>query len=179
MDCLVLSPAYEPINQVSWEKAIEYLWKGTVEVLEEYDDWTVRSPSRIWKVPAVVRFLQGALGRKRGVRFSRENVYTRDKGRCQYCGVAVPRLEMTFDHVVPRALGGKTRWENVVVACWPCNQKKQNRTVTGAKMRLLHVPEKPKSLPETISLHLNKARAEKWKAYVRDLAYWHSSLESD
>src|SRR3546814_5336217 len=46
--------------------------------------------------------------------FTRFNLFLRDKFACQYCGD--PR-ELTFDHVIPRAQGGRTTWENVATAC--------------------------------------------------------------
>jgi hypothetical protein len=48
---------------------------------------------------------------------------------------------MTIDHVIPRSLGGKTIWENVVSAC--CNTRKGNRTPQQAGMQPLRKPVKP------------------------------------
>lgn len=181
MDCLVLNPYNQPLGQVNWERAITLLWLGLVEVLQEYEDWTVRGASRSWKVPSVVRYLtRGTTAlRRRSVRFSRENVYARDKGKCQYCGGAVPRDEMTFEHVIPRDRGGRTRWDNVVTACWPCNQKKRNRTPTEAKMPLRVKPTAPTSIHGAVRLSLTKERLVRWREYLRDVAYWNSELESD
>src|SRR3982751_1162204 len=109
MDTLVLDPGYTPVARISWTRALTLLWSGKVEVVEEYNDWTVRSMTLEVKVPAVVRFLRGMRGKRRMVRFSRENVYARDTGRCQYCGVKVARPEATYDHVNPRSQGGLTR----------------------------------------------------------------------
>jgi 5-methylcytosine-specific restriction endonuclease McrA len=65
--------------------------------------------------------------------------------RCHYCGKAplveeVPmraskaqlRLLATLDHVVPKSKGGKVFDEaNLVVACFPCNQRKGDGTLLG------------------------------------------------
>lgn len=179
MDTLVLSPHYEPMNQITWSDALSLEVAGKVEVLERHDDWTVRSVSREFQVPSVVRFLAGAVGwRKRGARFSRENVFTRDKGRCQYCGVVCPRSDFTFDHVIPRAAGGTTRWENVVVACLDCNQRKANRTPAQAGMRLLRKPMRPASLPETIRITVPGGKVPvKWQPYLRSEEYWKGELQ--
>lgn len=48
-----------------------------------------------------------------------------DKGECYYCGRAVPRDELTMDHIVPVARGGKSTKGNVVPACKECNNKKK------------------------------------------------------
>jgi hypothetical protein len=63
---------------------------------------------------------------KKGVRFSRQNMYLRDLYQCQYCSDTFEHHELTIDHVIPRAKGGKTNWENCVAACVPCNQKKKD-----------------------------------------------------
>ena len=82
---------------------------------------------------------------KQGVRFSRENVYLRDQGRCQYCARSVTRSAATYDHVLPRNQGGRTSWENIVICCVPCNQQKGGRTPAQARMHLLIEPIRPTS----------------------------------
>jgi 5-methylcytosine-specific restriction endonuclease McrA len=47
------------------------------------------------------------------------------KGCCYYCGQPTPAAELTMDHIVPLARGGKTTKGNVVPACKPCNNKKK------------------------------------------------------
>ncbi len=176
---LVLSHAWEPVARVPWQRAITLLWDGKVEVVEEYEDKTVRSVTLEFKVPSVIRFLKRIARRKRAVKFSRENVYTRDHGQCQYCGLKVPRMEATYDHVTPRAQGGQTTWDNVVICCTPCNQKKGGRTPAQAGMHLRTPPVKPKNLPDTFRLTfiLGRNAPESWKQFCRDFAYWQGELD--
>lgn len=47
------------------------------------------------------------------------------KGRCYYCGANVPPGELTMDHIVPIARGGRSTKSNVVPACKDCNSKKK------------------------------------------------------
>jgi 5-methylcytosine-specific restriction endonuclease McrA len=48
------------------------------------------------------------------------------KGICYYCGRKIPASQLTMDHIVPIARGGKSSKGNVVPACKSCNtQKKQ------------------------------------------------------
>ncbi|MFP4445207.1 MAG: HNH endonuclease [Desulfosudaceae bacterium] len=49
------------------------------------------------------------------------------RGRCYYCGREFPPAELTMDHVVPLARGGKTTKGNVVPACKTCNTEKKQR----------------------------------------------------
>ena len=47
------------------------------------------------------------------------------KGVCHYCGKRVPPRELTMDHIVPVARGGKSTKGNVVPACKDCNTAKK------------------------------------------------------
>ncbi len=140
---LVLDMGYQPVNTVPFPKALRYVVKGKVDVLENYD--LPIHPD--WQMPAVVRLTGWMRGRKTTVRFSRQNVFARDRWRCQYCGQRAPTDLLTFDHVVPRSRGGKTCWENIVIACVPCNRKKGNRRPEEVGLRLRKKPERPTWLP--------------------------------
>jgi 5-methylcytosine-specific restriction endonuclease McrA len=181
METLVLSMGYEPVARVPWQRAVTLLFMGKVEVVEEYADKEIRSITFTLKMPSVVRFLRAIRGTRKQVKFSRQNVYARDTGRCQYCGVRVARHEATYDHVVPRAQGGKTTWENIVIACVPCNQKKGGRTPAQARLKLLTVPVKPKKLPDTLSLTITfqPGMPDTWRGWLRDMTYWNGELDSE
>ena len=77
------------------------------------------------------------------VPFSRANIYARDEHKCQYCGDGYPTGELTFDHVVPVAHGGRKDWENIVTCCITCNRRKGGRTPEQAGMRLMRPPKRP------------------------------------
>ncbi len=179
MDTLVLSHAYEPVARVGWQRAICLLWEGKVEVIEQYEDRTVRSVTLEIKVPSIIRFLRRIRDHKRAVKFSRENVYARDHGRCQYCGRRLARPEATYDHVLPCSRGGQTRWENVVICCVPCNQRKGGRTPEEAGMQLRSIPVKPKSLPEALRLTFlfDKNAPPSWRQFAQSFHYWQDELE--
>ncbi len=179
METLVLTHAYQPVDRISWQRAVTLWVADKVEVLEAYDDRIIRSVSIAIKMPSVVRFVYHIRTKRTGVKFSRENVYARDKGRCQYCGRRVTRPEATYDHVVPRRAGGRTRWDNIVIACLPCNQRKGGRTPEQAGMRLLSKPQRPKSLPPTMRFTLPMGVPDSWKQYLYDLQYWNGSLDEE
>jgi 5-methylcytosine-specific restriction endonuclease McrA len=181
METLVLNATYEPVARVPWQRAMTLLFSGKVEVVEEYEDKTVRSVTFELRMPSVIRFFRLFKRRKPPVRFSRENVFARDSGKCQYCRRPVNRAEATYDHIIPRAHGGRTCWENIVIACVPCNQRKGGRTPEQASMRLAQVPVKPKKLPDTLRLTFTwqKGMPTAWKNWLRDMTYWHGALEED
>lgn len=181
MQTLVLGADYTAMEVTSWERAMTLLCEGKVEVVNEYEDKLVRTVSLSFRMPSVVRFIGKVRSTKRAIKFSRQNVWARDKGCCQYCGNRVPRHEVTYDHVLPRSKGGHTRWENIVTCCAPCNQRKSNRTPQEANMRLRSTPVKPKSLPNSPSFMLTyrKGMPAEWKQWMYDAAYWGVALDQD
>lgn len=86
------------------------------------------------------------------VRFNRDNLFERDHYRCQYCGDHFPDHKLNMDHVIPRAKGGRTSWENIVTSCLPCNSRKANRLPHQASMHLMKKPERPRWRPFISSL---------------------------
>ena len=136
---LVLDSSYQPINAVSWQKAMSYIARDRATVLEEYD----RSVHADVQMPAVVRLNNSVKRTRQKVKFSRVNILARDRNRCQYCGERLPSSELTYDHVIPRSQGGKTEWSNIVSCCVLCNKTKANRTPAQAEMRLLTKPVRP------------------------------------
>lgn len=58
-------------------------------------------------------------------RYFKHLLWQRGERHCFYCGVKFPRAKVaTLDHKHPQALGGRTTFDNVVLACDPCNNKK-------------------------------------------------------
>lgn len=165
---LVLTAGMEPHRVIPWQRAITMVFLGKVEVLEEYEEILYRSPALTVRMPAVIKLLRLFRGIKRAVKFSRVNVMTRDRFTCQYCGEQKRMRDLNYDHVIPRHLGGRTCWENIVTSCYPCNARKRNRTPEQAGMALRSVPAKPKSLPLSAHLELGSAIPELWQGYV----YW-------
>ena len=165
---LVLNASFEPLHIVTWQRAIQLLFQGKVEVVEESDK-EVRTVRMTIKVPAVLRLLTYVpiSKKKHIVRFSRANIFLRDDFVCQYCGRHCSKSHLTLDHVIPIVQGGRKCWENIVSACKPCNQKKGGRTPHQASMQLIRKPKQPHWLP-TASLQMGITRTpERWKIYLK------------
>jgi 5-methylcytosine-specific restriction endonuclease McrA len=174
---LLLNATYEPLKVVNWQKAITLLCQGKVEVISVYDR-EIRAVSFSIKLPSVIRLLRFVRLKRRFdyVPFSRANIYARDNHTCQYCNRALPTSDLTFDHVVPVAQGGRKDWENIVTCCVSCNRKKGGRTPAEAAMRLLRSPRRPESAPPiriTIGIGLRNA-PESWRDYL----YWNVELDA-
>ena len=163
---LVLNASFEPVRVIPWQKAMQLLFQGKVEVLEQYER-EIRTVTLTFKLPSVLRLLRyiPSARRKSVVRFSRANIFMRDKCTCQYCGRKRARHELTLDHVIPAVQGGKKTWDNIVTACIQCNQRKGGRTPAEANMHLIEKPSCPTYLPTiTLRISLNSA-PETWKVY--------------
>jgi 5-methylcytosine-specific restriction endonuclease McrA len=134
------------------------------------------------KLPAVIRLLRRIRIRRTAeyVPFSRANIYARDHHSCQYCGHGHSTSELTFDHVVPVAQGGRKDWDNIVTCCITCNRKKGGRTPEQAGMRLIRHPRKPTKAPGMswtnvrIKLEIRSA-PDSWRDYL----YWNVELDDD
>jgi 5-methylcytosine-specific restriction endonuclease McrA len=164
---LVLNASYEPLRVVSWQKAITLLFKGKVEVLAHYDR-EIRGVTVRVKQPSVLRLLRH-VHLKRAyaeVPFTRPNVYARDDHRCQYCGRRFTPAQLTFDHVVPVARGGRKDWNNIVTCCIACNRRKGDQLPEEADLVLLRRPRRPPAFAHlTLSLGLRRA-PESWRDYL-------------
>jgi 5-methylcytosine-specific restriction endonuclease McrA len=75
--------------------------------------------------------------------YSRHKLCRRDRFMCAYCGDVRPERELSADHIVPQAQGGRWCWTNLVTACKGCNGVKGNRTPEQAGMPLLYLPYVP------------------------------------
>lgn len=146
--CLLLTPWFFPHKIIRWEDAVTLVYLGKAESVVDYDA-EIRSPSTSIKAPAVLRLKKPLRSMKRGVKFSRVNVYARDGWRCQYCGDRFAFGELSYDHVIPRARGGRTDWDNIVTACRGCNARKADRTCDEAGMFPIKRPARPHALPMT------------------------------
>lgn len=168
---LLLNITYEPLKVINWKKAITLLCLGKVEVIEEYTR-EIHSVSFTLKLPSVVRLLKLVKRPKSPVRFSRQNIYARDRYRCQYCGKVFPGEELTYDHILPKSRGGRTVWENIVTCCVACNRKKGGRTPKEADMTLVREPTRPTWVPAIRITIRFKEVPETWRDYI----YWNVEL---
>lgn len=162
--------SYYPLSLWTWQEAVKAAFLERVTILAEYED-VVRSPSTEIKIPSVVVLKDYVRPQKR-VAFTRFNLFLRDEFSCQYCGA---RGDLTFDHVVPRARGGRTSWENVVAACAKCNLKKGSRTLRQTGLSLRRPPRQPMS--EELRNVGRKFPPNHLHETWLDFLYWDAELE--
>ena len=114
--------SYYPLSLWSWQDAIKAVFLDRVNIVAEYEK-KVNSSSFSMKLPSVISLKKFVPINKR-IPFTRFNLFLRDHFKCQYCNIKFKASELTFDHVVPRSRGGLSSWDNVVSACFKCNNKK-------------------------------------------------------
>lgn len=193
---LVLNKHYQPVHVTSARRAFTLLYAGAARVIApdfstfDFESWAalgvaagqdaVHTIDRVIAIPRVIILqLYDRLPRQK-IRFSRHNIYARDDNRCQYCTRQLPRTELNLDHVIPRARGGRTTWENVVCCCVPCNLKKGCRLPEEAGMRLLKTPVRPQwsSSTRLIGSRVGRRPHREWIPFVGivDASYWNTEL---
>ncbi len=171
---LLLNATYEPLKVVNWRKALTLLCQGKVEIIAVYDR-EIHAVSVSFKLPSVIRLLRFVRIKRRidYVPFSRANIYARDRHKCQYCGHGFPTSELTFDHVIPVAQGGRKDWENIVTCCVTCNRRKGGQTPAEAGMHLIAPPRRPHSAPSVRFTIGVRQAPESWRDYL----YWNVELD--
>ena len=133
--------SYFPLSLWPWQEAIKAVYLKRVNVAAEYEE-VVRSEKLTLPLPSVI-VLKNYVVPTKTVPFTRATLFLRDEFTCQYCGYK--GKDLTFDHVVPKSRGGKTRWDNVVAACQSCNLRKAAKTTSQAGFKLKKLPTKPSS----------------------------------
>jgi 5-methylcytosine-specific restriction endonuclease McrA len=187
---LVLNRNWQPVGVSTVARSLVKVWNETARIVDPADyqqytwqDWAELAPSddepairtrlaRL-RVPEVIVLTSYDRVPSKTVTFSRRNIFKRDRFTCQYCGRQPGSEELTVDHVVPRAQGGTSTWENCVLACIDCNAKKADRTPQQARMPLRSSPARPAWKPLYASHGL---RITSWSRFVSE-AYWAVELD--
>lgn len=177
---LVLNRSYLPIHVTTVRRAFSLIYQGSAVAVNgqyetfDFDSWSrveassddgVGTTSGRIRVPRVIVLRSYDRVPRRHVRYSRLNIFARDGYTCQYCGRRPHRSGLNLDHVIPRALGGRTTWENVVCCCIECNRRKGGRTPAQARLKLAKRPAKPRWTPMLTHIG-SRIRYEEWRPFL-------------
>jgi 5-methylcytosine-specific restriction endonuclease McrA len=194
----VLNRLWQAVNVCSVRRAMALLFEGHAQVVlghhdgsfqtygfKEWQDAShltpqepcIRTVSFRIRVPRVILLLFFDRLPRKEVKFTRHNIFERDRNTCQYCGKTCDRQSLNLDHVVPRDRGGPTSWENIVCSCVPCNTQKANRTPREAGMRLIRRPKRPKWRP-VAQVNVGLEYDDSWRHFL-DVAYWNVELQNE
>ncbi len=158
---LVLNQNYQPISICTAERAFVLVFLRKAEMLTDIPSQQLASIDKQYKFPSIIRLHRYIAIPYKRVNLSRYNVFKRDTNQCVYCG---SKERLTLDHVVPRAMGGRDSWDNLVTACQSCNSRKGSRTPEQAGMEMAHQPFRP-SFVMFLS-NFNGNVREDWKPYL-------------
>jgi len=190
---LVVNRSFMPVHITTVRRALTMLYQGVAKAVNEqyevftFDDWSQLQPRAgepqiglvhgAIRVPRVVLLVAYDRIPKRHVRFSRLNIFLRDKNTCQYCGQTLSRKELNIDHIIPRSRGGTSIWDNVVCSCLECNRKKGGRTPEEAGMRLVKKPSRPRWTPN-MGFKFDSRQYKEWIPFLNfiDVSYWNVEL---
>ena len=192
---LVLNRLWQAINVCTVRRAFTLLCQGHAQVVNadgannffthDFESWhelsqrepedeMVHTISFKIRVPRVIVLMLFDRMPKKEVKFTRHNIFERDKNTCQYCGKVFDRRDLNLDHVIPRDKGGATTWENIVCSCIPCNTRKGNRLPHQVHMHLIKKPVRPKWRP-FVHITFDSQVHDSWRHFI-DLAYWNVEL---
>ena len=198
---LVLNRLWQAVHVCSVERALTLLCTGHAQVVVAAADGECRTFSfRQWcdfsdaavpeveaevvrtislriRIPRIILLLFFDRFPNKEVKFTRHNIFERDRNTCQYCGKKFDRKDLNIDHVLPRMRGGLTNWTNVVCSCIDCNRRKGSRTPEAAHMRLLRKPKQPRWRP-FVEIQFAVAAVHSWRHFL-DLAYWNVELGAE
>ena len=194
---LVLNRLWQAVNVCTARRALTLLFEGHAQVVLDdaagdfhtfsFSQWrdfsaqqphpeTIATVSFKIRIPRVILLVMFDRLPKKEVKFTRHNIFERDRNTCQYCGQVFDRKDLNLDHVIPRDRGGPTTWENIVCSCVRCNTQKANRTPQEAALHLVRKPKRPKWRP-FVQVNLG-VQHDSWKHFL-DLAYWNVELGED
>lgn len=128
---LVLNASYEPLGVVSTRRAILLVLAGKASTIAT-NGTLLHSRSVVFDAPSVVLLSHYIRVPQRRIPLTRKSALERYGHVCAYCG----KYGDTLDHVVPRARGGKHAWDNVVVACFKCNNTKSDSLLSELGWKL-------------------------------------------
>ena len=158
---LLLNQSYEPLQICNMRRAIILIFLGKAHSVEQYDD-EIRSVSYSMQMPAVIRIYNYINLPRNSIVLTRKNILKRDSLSCQYCGTK--NSPLTVDHITPKVRGGKDSWENLTTACVSCNNKKGNRTLREANLKLLSKPRVPSRI--TFIQRFVRTPIKEWRPYL-------------
>lgn len=159
MRTLVLNASYEPLGIVSTRRAVILLLTGKAAALAS-SGARLRSQMMVVDAPSVILLNHYVRIPYRRIPLTRASALAHYRKTCAYCG----KYGDTLDHVVPRARGGQHCWENVVVACFRCNNKKSDHLLAELGWSLPFVPREPQ-LSVAMMIH-RRADDPAWAPYT-------------
>jgi 5-methylcytosine-specific restriction endonuclease McrA len=140
-------------------------WNEWVKVNLKDQDRKIKTVKGYIKRPSIIVLNYYDKIPKQVVKLTQKNLWERDSFTCQYTGKKVTKVTGNIDHVVPKSKGGKTSWENCVIAHKDINAIKADKTPEQAGLKLIKKPCAPKIMPVSFYIR-NKEGIKEWELFL-------------
>lgn len=147
------------------DKVVPLEWNEWVSLNINETDKKIKTVKGFVKIPTVIVLNHYDKIPRQTVKFTQKNLWERDNFTCQYTGKKVTRTNGNIDHIIPRSQGGKTSWENCVIAHKEINAIKADRTPEQAGLKLLKKPSAPRIMPVSFYIR-NKEEVKDWELFL-------------
>ena len=147
------------------DKVVPLEWNEWVSLNLKENDRTVKTVRGFVKIPTVIVLNHYDKIPRQIIKFTQKSLWERDNFTCQYTGKKVTRTNGNIDHIIPRSQGGKTSWENCVIAHKEINAIKADRTPEQAGLKLLKKPSAPRFMPVSFYIK-NKDEIQDWDLFL-------------
>jgi 5-methylcytosine-specific restriction endonuclease McrA len=152
---------------VDKDLVVSLSWNEWKKLDASNDDFNIKTIQKQIKVPKVIVLNHYDKIPRQAVKFTQKNLWLRDNFTCQYTGKKLTKLTGNIDHVIPKSQGGKTSWENCVIAHKQINDKKADKTPEQAGLRLTKTPAAPKLMPVSFYI-INKNKIKEWELFLKN-----------
>ena len=125
------------------------------------------------RVPRIIVLLLFERLPKKEVKFTRHNVFERDRNTCQYCGKVFDRHELTLITFCRETVGDRLPGEHCLLMYSVQYQEGQS-VPHEAGLQLIRKPRRPKWRP-FVNISFSWSHHDSWKHFL-DLAYWNVEL---
>lgn len=181
---LILNKNWLPINTTTPKHSFSLLYNNNAKSLNfnkdgnmelvNWNEWSCLDASGDWfiktvkgniKIPKVIVLNYFDKIPRQAIKFTQKNLWERDNYTCQYTGKKINKYDGNIDHIVPRSKGGKTSWENCVLAHKDINAKKANNTPEEVGLKLLKKPNEPRIMPVSFYIK-NEYEIKEWDMFL-------------
>ena len=153
----------------SWPRPVD--WEEWITLpIREFDDVIhYANGNKMMRAPTVIiskNFSKMPMKSFKG-RPSKDALWYRDGGKCQYTGKKLSRDNTTIDHIIPKSRGGGDNWENLASTSKELNSWKGNRLNSEIGLKLIKEPKAPKPMP--LSSLIREIKRPEWKSFLPHL----------
>ena len=181
---LILNKHWIPINTTSPRHSFALMYSDNAKgiLVEENNvlplDWyewsnlnvkdndrKIKTVRGFVKIPNVIVLNHNDKIPKQTIKFTQKSLWERDNFTCQYTGKKLSKLTGNIDHIIPKSKGGKTNWENCVLAHKEINAIKADKTPEQAGLKLLKKPTAPRIMPVSFYIK-NDEDIKEWNIFL-------------